>query len=267
MLRFVLIALMVCALDAYAQGRLQSVRESVDSTNLPSTSDNSGSKSTTDDEEGRPFENVTGELLYYAFASPFLVPSALFETIPADASFTPAPYWDGPGYLRSELGKTWNLRLSAENGNDFNGLNRVGARAMLDTGTRLGISTNWDHYVERLSCGCVDELTFGDLMVTYRFVQAPTVQMHAGLGMRALFDHSRVRGGVNFLYGGEFYPFDPIVLAAQAEVGHLKEAFTYRLRGTAGVQWRRAELFVGYDWFHIGGVDLHGPLAGLRLSF
>ena len=41
----------------------------------------------------------------------------------------------------------------------------------------------------------------------------------------------------------------------------------FHTRATAGVIWRRYELFTGYDYLNIGGVDLQGMLAGLRLWF
>ena len=46
-----------------------------------------------------------------------------------------------------------------------------------------------------------------------------------------------------------------------------QDAGLFRARATVGVLYRGLELFTGYDYLNIGGVDLQGPLAGLRLWF
>jgi hypothetical protein len=93
------------------------------------------------------------------------------------------------------------------------------------------------------------------------------MQVYAGVGGRGMFSRPRTRGGVNLLYAAELYPIRPVVITASAEVGNLGDAFTSRLRSTVGVQMHRVEAYIGYDWVNIGGVDLHGPMAGVRLSF
>ena len=47
----------------------------------------------------------------------------------------------------------------------------------------------------------------------------------------------------------------------------VRPAVVTRVRASVGVQFRHAELFAGYDWLRIGGADLHGPMAGVRLWF
>jgi hypothetical protein len=91
--------------------------------------------------------------------------------------------------------------------------------------------------------------------------------MHAGLGARGLFDSYRTRAGVNFQYGADLFPVDPVVVSTLLELGNLNEAFVMRLRANVGVQLRHVELFGGYDWLRIGGADLHGPMAGVRVWF
>lgn len=248
---------------AAAQGRLEQAWAATDAPGDSTPAD----RPAADDGSGSLLGELLAPLFVAAVTAPFAVPNQLLETLPHDAAYPAHPYADGPGYLRGSDGKPWALRLSVEDGNDFNGLNRLGVRAAFDTGLRFGVETNWDHFTERLGCGCVDEFTLGDVMLTCRFVQSPTVQMHTGLGACGLFDRHTARGGVNFFYAAEVFPVEPVVIAGRVEAGTLGSAFVTRLRSTAGVQWRRAEVFVGYDWLRIGGVDLHGPLAGVRLSF
>jgi hypothetical protein len=264
-----LAALLLLVPEVPAQGKLERARaETYGSPSSPPESP-SDDRPLTDDGTDELLSEVFGPFFLATVAAPFVVPQQLFETITLEPSFPAHPYADVAGYLSpaDRPGKAWGLRVAVEDGNDFSGLNRLGVRAWLDTGSRWGVTTNWDHYVERLDCGCIDEFTLGDLMLTYRFVQSERVQMHAGVGGRGLFDRYRTRGGFNVLYSADVFPAKPLVLSAQAELGHLNDAFTTRLRGSVGVQLRHAELFVGYDWLRIGGVDLHGPMAGLRLWF
>jgi hypothetical protein len=170
-------------------------------------------------------------------------------------------------YLDPERLKVWSFRGAVEDGYDFDGLNRTGARLRLDSTSRVGITTNWDFYHEWLPGGRTDDLVLGDLELTYRFAQCEWMQMYSGVGGRGMFSRPRCRGGFNFLYAAEIYPIRPVVITASAELGNLGTAFTSRLRSTVGVQMHRVEAYVGYDWVNIGGVSLSGPMLGLRISF
>jgi hypothetical protein len=260
-----------------AQGKLEAVRTTV-YTPRPDAPEakrctEDGLSRLGDDEESLfdPFNDLFTTVGGVVFGVPFWVPATLWETLPDAPAFSSHPYGDGVGYLHTPQGaageKYAGLTLGVENGNDFSGLNRVALRGRADTSTRWGITTQWDFFREKLDCGCVDQAVFGDLMLTYRFVQAEHIQMHAGLGVRGFFDDDRTRGGLNFSYAAEVFPVKPWVLGAQVEVGHLHRSFTSRLRGTMGAQWKHVECFGGYDWFRIGGVDLHGPMLGLRLWY
>ena len=53
----------------------------------------------------------------------------------------------------------------------------------------------------------------------------------------------------------------------KSEAGIFENAGMVRLRGGVGVNWSHAELFAGYDFVRIGGVNLQGPMVGLRVWF
>ena len=164
--------------------------------------------------------------------------------------------------------KAWSARAAVEAGSDFSGLTRIGLRAAVETAEwRLGLKSDWDGYRERLAAGRRDEFWLGDLTGTFRFVQTDRFQMHTGLGVRFLVDRGRDHAGVNFLYGFDLFPARPWHVGADAEAGTLGHANFVRLRGGTGVVWRNLEFGGGYDWFHIGGVNLHGPYTSLRLWF
>lgn len=277
-----------------AQGKLDQVRDAVDCPDPPAapsrdkddTCDDSSSSGSCDpsiwDGPGGGGSGGVEALALYAVAAPWMLPHAALDPgLRVDGKFTPYPYAEPP-FRHVALPETaengaptrdrsrlpwWSGRASAEAGSDFSGLDRVGLRLFLDTDTRFGLKTDWDWYSEKLPCGCRDELWLGDLTATFRFVQNEWLVMHTGVGARFLVDHGRDRAGVNFLYGFDAFPAKPVHLFGSAEAGTLGSAGVYRLRGGVGVNWSHVELFAGYDFVRIGGVNLQGPMAGLRLWF
>jgi hypothetical protein len=161
----------------------------------------------------------------------------------------------------------WMARVSLEDGNDFDGLNRFGGQVLVDSACRLGIITTWDHFRERLDNGRRDETTIGDFNFTWRFAQSPNFLMRAGLGFRVLSDDHVTDAGFNFHYGAECFPRRPLVLTGAIDLGNLGDAFVFRGRATAGILWHGIEAFGGYDFLHIGDVNLHGPMIGVRWWF
>jgi hypothetical protein len=272
-----------------AQGKLDQVREAVDRPAPPSRdkdcdderSEPGGSTDSSACSDG-PGSGGSYEAIFLVVAAPWTVPHLLFDPgTKVDVRFAPYPYSDpgvryvvldrprdgAPSYF--DLGRTngWAVRASAEAGSDFGGLDRVGLRLFLDTDTRLGLKTDWDWYTEKLPCGCRDELWLGDVTATYRFVQCDWLMMHTGLGARFLVDSGRDRAGVNFLYGFDAFPVKPVHLFGSFEAGTLRHADVYRARGGVGFNWSHGEVFAGYDFVRIGGVNLQGPMVGLRLWF
>jgi len=256
------------------EGRLQQVREAVDhKPDDTSSNDRSDSSSDSDSSSGDG-DSLAGELFIYAFLAPFALPHAILEDdFSLDTFFPRFPYDNGqPGYLTAQsngsgVRRGWAGRVSVENGNDFDGLNRTGAQFLLETTTRFGVQGRFDYFRERLDCGCTDNLSLGSTELTYRFAQHPNMQMSAGLGLNVLDDRFRTHYGFNFTYGADIFPVKPLVVSLSMDAGNVGHAGLFRARGTVGVLYRGLELFTGYDYLNIGGVDLQGPLAGLRLWF
>ena len=162
--------------------------------------------------------------------------------------------------------KPWSLRVSAEDGHNFGTLNRLGGQLFLDAGWRLGVLTDWNYYSEAVNGG-TDQTLFGDVNFTYRVTQSEWLQMHLGAGARMQFDRDGDRAGFNFLYRGDLFPVQPFHLTTAVELGNLQKAFVLHTNVGLGVNWRRWVGYVGYDFLRIGGVNLQGPFAGLRLWF
>ncbi|HZZ78091.1 MAG TPA: hypothetical protein VFE62_06215 [Gemmataceae bacterium] len=270
---------------AHAQeGRLQRVRDEASSSGSSSNNGNNAnssndrcSSSSSDDDCGS--NNGLGVLLL-----PFYLPAGLLgDTYTRKMPFTPHPYADGyRGYqiLTPEWAKTyyefdtaevtrkdWALRVSVENGNDFDGLNRLGGQVKLEHVSRFGIFTNWNYFHENLPNGRSDETVIGDTNLTFRFAENEVASMYAGLGFRYLTDRQQTDFGFNFTYGGDWFPVRPLVLSGQFDAGWLGSAGVIHARTSVGVIWQGIEVYAGYDFLRIGDVNLQGPMAGVRFWF
>ncbi|MFO0970049.1 MAG: hypothetical protein U0793_31235 [Gemmataceae bacterium] len=242
---------------------------------------------TTNDESCEFTQNAAGTLIYgpiaLALASPFLVPDFLMgDNWDKDYYFPPYPYRKHyPGYCTihpnrgEEIAEYWgptrltsiSTQVTLEDGNDFRGVNRLGGVFVLDTTCRLGIVAHWDWFNERLACGRHDNLAIGDVNATVTFARTHWGEMRTGLGFRWLADGDRGDFGVNFHYGGDFFPVRPVIISTSFDWGTIGDASFVRLHGTVGVNYRHLEIFTGYDYMRIGRVELQGPLVGLRFWY
>jgi hypothetical protein len=287
-----LLALLVGVSPLHAQGVLERMRLATHEGPHPPPSPPAPTTSTTPNAwaglgtgaaEGMGY-GVVG--LAVAATSPFWIPHYLLgDDLEVPGYFPACPYGlDWAGYMNMDYNglhsadeqqahfgdpdyqKTWAVRLSVEDGNDFQGLNRLDGQVFFDTTSRLGLRSHWSQFQENVD-GRTDESLLGDTELTYRFVQREWLQMHTGLGVRLLTDRSDTRVGFNFFYGADVYPLAPLVLSTSLDLGNLDAAFVLHGRLTAGVAWRNWELLTGYDFLRIGSVNLQGPLLGLRCWF
>jgi hypothetical protein len=161
----------------------------------------------------------------------------------------------------------WAVRVALENGNDFNGINRVGGQLKIENANRWGIVSNWNYFHERLSCGCIDETVIGDTNITFRFAQNEIVSLYSGLGFRMIADRRQSDFGFNFTYGGDWFPVRPLIVSGVFDAGTLGYAGVVHGRATMGAIWHGCEVFAGYDFLRIGNANLQGPMAGVRYWF
>lgn len=257
----------------------QPPKEGIDSQNRhPWTFESSSAE----DEDGNtPLARATLGVV----AAPFLGPIVLLgDSYQSPAAFPHRPYAGGhPGYLwldRAVLAppdtpvpppppglKGWAVRLSIEEGNDFDHVNRLGGEVRLDTQSRFGVLGHWNWYHETFSCGCTDDFFVGDLNMTYRFAQHELAQFYTGAGWRVLADSYRAREGVNLLYGFDLFPIQPLVISGLVDGGTVGSLGVIHTRASLGLVRKNWELMGGYDFLRIGWVDLQGPFVGLRLWF
>jgi hypothetical protein len=281
------LSLLTLASTATAQedGRLQKAREEVQTekkNDQPRDKDKrKGNDNNSDDDD-----DGLGRLWAAVLVAPWLGPHLLLgDDFNNDSLFRPYPYANHcPGLLwidpyhqdesrqplpkdEADTLKRWMARVTVDDSDDFRGLNRAHAQALLDTNSRFGLQTDWWYLHERLSCGCIDEMGLGDLNVVFRFAECDWIQMRTGLGVKMLFDQSGSEWGVNFVYGADIFPADPWVVSLEFDAGTLGHASVVHGRATVGAIYHGWELFAGYDLLRIGSVDLSGPVVGLRVWF
>jgi hypothetical protein len=276
-------------------GRLQHVRDDVrssapDSKSNPSANDCDSGSSSLDYSSGASSgerseaDGFDAGFVGLAVLSPFIVPMAVLKdeyALPLD--FAPHPYADTyRGYqllpvvyaemyydkdFKDVRRKEWAVRVLVENGNDFGGINRLNGQVKLENASRWGVITNWNCFHESLSNGQSDETLIGDTNLTYRFAQNEVASMYAGLGFRMMTDRHQTDFGINFTYGGDWFPVRPLVVSASFDAGTLGNAGVVHARGSFGAIFGGCEVFAGYDFLRIGGTNLQGPMAGVRWWF
>jgi hypothetical protein len=280
------IALMLfaAACASAQEGRLQQVRTDANTPAPASSSGGSGKGGSNDssgcDDDGGLWSNTYAALVIAPFVLPmFLLDDNYKQTLP----FTPYPYvndYHGYQIMAPEWAKayysvdttdiprkSWAVRVSVENGNDFDGMNRAGGQLKVEHESRWGIFTHWDYFAESLGNGRYDQTVIGDTNVTFRFAQNEMASMYAGVGFRVLTDRQQSNYGVNFTYGGDWFPVQPWIVSFQVDGGTLGSATVFHGRASIGAIWHGVEFFTGYDYLSIGSVNLQGPMAGLRFWF
>jgi hypothetical protein len=174
---------------------------------------------------------------------------------------------EAAGLPGSRRPHAWAARGRAEFGTDFGGLEWTGGHVLIDTSSRWGMESDFRHVREEMATSADDAIWLGDANVLFRFAQSETIQMRAGLGANFLSDTLQSDFGFNFTYGGDWFPFRPLVLSADLDLGTLGSANLYHVRTTAGLHWGISEAYIGYDYCDIGPTQISGLVAGVRLWY
>ena len=183
------------------------------------------------------------------------------------AGAAPAIPCQGDDYLESDHVKPWALRLSADLGDDFDGLRRAGGQLFLDTSIyRLGFLADGNYYRERTPAGTDDALV-STYNLTWRFTQSDRLLMHLGAGVRLWTAHGQTDGGPNFLYRADLFPEEPLHLTGVFEVGTIRSALVLHGQVQVGYTFGHGEVFAGFDVLRVKKVPLYSPTVGIRLWF
>lgn len=259
-------------------GKLKQLRKETRTNSSSSNSSGSDGYSDSGSGGGDPV------LAFYVLTSPWWLPFyATGDAYGRTWAFAEHPYAHSQGYAqfagvsrprnvgagRQLLGQSAALRLRAEGGVltsdgpfDSN-LQRVTLGARLSTNFRLELGTEWTLWSEQL-VGGMDQLWLGKLEATILFAQSERVQFRSGLGFRFLVDEEGTVPGMNFIYGMDIYPFNPLILSVQADIGNVGAALATQLRASAGILIHGVELFVAYDRLAVNDLVFGGPTVGIR---
>jgi hypothetical protein len=273
-----------------AQGALEELRNDA-RTDLPDPPDRPKPQPARDDNpddwdeedssdglSGDEFVALTG-LIGLGITSPFWGPPVLVgDGYTQSGHFSHYPFENGPAYMLigppeavglpgARVPYAWSVRGNAEYGADFEDMDWVGGRLLLDTTWRLGIESDFRNVREDITSTWQDSLWIGDVNLLYRFAQSEWVQMRTGLGVNFLSDTEGTDVGFNFTYGGDWFPVKPLVLSAELDVGALGSANLYHLRTTVGANWGICEAYVGYDYYDVGPTQVAGLVSGIRFWY
>ena len=208
-------------------------------------------------------------------SAPYWMPNILLEHEDAGPLlFASVPYESSKGWMKyPNYSDTptdvfaWGSQIRAEYLDDYDGLTGYRARLLTEHVSRWGFDSETNYWQQSLSPGVHDELWTGDANIVYRFAQNERIQMRSGLGVAWLADSQEADFGLNFTYGGDIYPLDPLVISAELDAGWIGEAWMIHLRSTIGVVYKQAEVYTGYDYLEIGNAQLDGFIAGVKLYF
>ncbi|PHR91856.1 MAG: hypothetical protein COA78_33940 [Blastopirellula sp.] len=277
-----------CSSTIQAQGLLSAVSDESRAGSAPSSSSDDEKDDDDDDDDHHNSHSSHGSshghydgagvmMGLYAtgvvVTSPYWIPIAitgddytqpgLFQRFPNDIT---------SGYMLkgeewSQLGKPFSIRASTEYGTDFNNLSRSGTKFLIEGTHGWGLDTQWNQYFEDVPAGGTDELTTGDINVVFRFAESYFAQFRTGLGVNMLSDQVGTEWGLNFTYGADIYPCDNVIWSSELDLGKVGTASFFNIRTTAGLQWKRAEIFGGFQHTNYEGTELNGLITGIRLWF
>ena len=272
-----------------AQGELSQIQQSASTPSAPARNSANSSSSRSKKRSNRDysddcgdelFNELFGELFITALvvtcAAPFYLPPKMAQDDYRSAGyFADYPYQPGVhGNMMIDPHvpvepSAYSFQLRTEYADDFDSISRIGTRVLFDTRTRLGIDSEFNYWRESLDAGAgqYDDLWTGDANLVFRFVQTPSVQMRTGIGLNWMADDQGNNQGFNFTYQGDFFPWKPWVVSAELDLGSLGDETLLHGRITTGLQWKRAEVFVGYDYYEVDQTELRGFVSGLRWWF
>lgn len=163
--------------------------------------------------------------------------------------------------------KWWSVRLSIEDGWDFDSLNRLAGNLQAETLVGLGVYTSWNWFHERLRCGCTDDATIGNVTITWRALETKCFLFRFGVGAWIYADDYFSDSGGNFHLSADIFPAPPWVISGVLEFGGVGDTHVTHVRATVGYLFDGIELYGGYDFLQIGRSNLDGPLVGVRVWF
>lgn len=167
---------------------------------------------------------------------------------------------------RTEWIDPWYVRFGMDYATDIDDVSRFGFDLLANATGGLGVDTGARLFREK-GQGYRDHLWIGDFNIVYELMPTDWLRPRAGIGLNWLADRYGAEAGLNLTCGADVL-FGPVTLASDFDFGTLGSADLIHWRATAGLMQNDAlEWFAGYDHLDIGGVEIRGVVAGLRVRF
>lgn len=220
------------------------------------------------------FVSLLGPPLIYTITAPIWAPRTILgDDGRSEGFFLSYPYHNGkPGLMvidppRPIGQRTYSGTARFEYAEDFKTVRTLSGHFLLQGKNRFGLDAGFDERREDLSLTEHDQVWTGTVNVVNRFAQNEQVQMYFGVGANFLDDSSGTDWGVNVTYGGDWLLKAPWVISLDLDLGRIGHANLSHVRCTIGVTVRRYEVYVGFDHYSAGSVDLDQMVSGIRLWF
>lgn len=178
------------------------------------------------------------------------------------------PYEDrAGGMLNPRIGyhKDLSVRTAFWFGTDFDQLNTWNTALRIDGRDAFGLDGQWAYLTESTVPGKQDWMHLGDINLTVPLIEREHVLVRSGAGLNLLVDRQGTVADYNVTLTTNWFPIQPVNFGFEVDYGELGRAHQLHLLSTTGLNFRHLEMFGGYEYRRIGGVELQGPLFGLRL--
>ena len=231
------------------------------------------------DSFGERFSTLVGGAVIVAVTAPVALPISIAEdNYQTPAYFPGYPYqddargymlFDRPSHNQPFTSEPFNYSIQSSSEYIYysQDISKIGTRFLIDTTSRFGIDSEFSYWKESEPGSNSEDFWAGDTNVIFRFAQTESFQMRTGIGFNWLSDEVGSDFGFNFTYKGDFFPIDPLVLSAELDLGKIGSATLSHLRLTTGLNYRHAEIFIGYDHFWLAETEFNGFISGIRIWF
>jgi len=231
------------------------------------------------DSFGERFSTLVGGAVIVAVTAPVALPISIAEdNYQTPAYFPGYPYqddargymlFDRPSHNQPFTSEPFNYSIQSSSEYIYysQDISKIGTRFLIDTTSRFGIDSEFSYWKESEPGSNSEDFWAGDTNVIFRFAQTESFQMRTGIGFNWLSDEVGSDFGFNFTYKGDFFPIDPLVLSAELDLGKIGSATLSQLRLTTGLNYRHAEIFIGYDHFWLAETEFNGFISGIRIWF
>jgi len=230
--------------------------------------DNDGQQST---ESGSPvfsffFDVFDDAFLYLTFGPIFPDDSVSFGNWLWQRGFTAYPYEENePGLYSEHSAKRYAVSFSSHYFYNSTRLNGMGVNGWLAPFPFLAVEFQFTDLTEEYPGG-FDHIRFYSFFANYFRVRRSHWQFWWGVGAKFI-EGSLNKGGMAFNLGMNLYPIKPFSGSFNYNISAINSRSVGDLRLQLNFHLRRANFYIGYQRYSVGGVVLDGMLLGAGLYF